>query len=137
MNEATVDTDIDAATRLEWILVAIITVFLAMLALADVVMLLRLTRTVDDAYMTAASSARRDRIQTKHNKLRTLFISTVFTIVFVGLCASAALYGMTLESLGDVGKFFIPVLVASFVFSFLVLLENCLELVTFTVFLRD
>lgn len=137
VNEAAVDADMDAFSRLERIQVATISVILAILAVADVAMLFRMNRTVADAYMAATSSARREEIRTKHEKLLDLLFRTTVVSIMGGFCGAAALRGMTFQSFLDVDNLFIPLLAVSSLLSFVTQFVNCLVLVLFTAFLRD
>lgn len=95
----------------ECIIVAPISVFFAMLAFADGVLLLRLDRIIGDVYMAAKSSTRRDIIRSKHNDLcKVVIFASIFALIFAGLYAFAARYGMTLQSFRDVDKVFVPLL---------------------------
>lgn len=93
----------------EWQFVLCFNLFAAMVASADVVILLRLDRTIAGKYMATTWAPARDSLLATHERLRKVAIGgSVAGFTLAGLYGSAALYGTTFESYTAVDALFIP-----------------------------
>lgn len=122
VNEAAVDSDLRKLQSNEWKIRACSSVFLAALALAYVVLVFRAYRTIVDKYMAATDILRHEALRWDHEGLRKIVISVAITaFIFGGLCGSAALLGMTLQSFWSVEGFFVLLFLLSCLLSSLIL----------------